>query len=238
AYWGSTTFTIEGIGLLDQTESDCQGARDDTSSIEIEVNEDTMTLTWFTPLLNCGLEPEWDGLLSADSFFVTMTNIGEDMDCVCPFTLTASFGPFQPGTYVLDFWDGYYGYPTFTIAGSGVRTYVISEYQSECFDPLGLDERENRSALKVTLAQNYPNPFNPSTTINWSQSSAQSMFLGVYNTNGQLIRTLVDEHYAAGEHSTTWDGTNEQGQSVSSGVYLYRLQTGDRVESRRMILMK
>jgi len=134
-YWGTTSFTIGGVGLVDTANSGCLSARDDSSYISLSVEEDTLTLDWWTPLLNCCLEAEWNGWFSVDTFHVTMTDVGPPCDCECLFELTASFGPFAPGTYTLDFWDGAYGYPTFTIGGMRDSVTVIDQYQSDCHFP-------------------------------------------------------------------------------------------------------
>jgi hypothetical protein len=80
---------------------------------------------------------------------------------------------------------------------------------------------------------NFPNPFNPSTTISFGLGAPSQVNLTVYNIAGQVVRTLVDQHLEAGEHSFQFDGGN-----VSSGVYFYRLQTETAVETRKMILLK
>lgn len=81
--------------------------------------------------------------------------------------------------------------------------------------------------MKNSLSQNYPNPFNPQTTIAWSLKDRGVMTLKVYNVNGQLVRTLIDGVRAAGPDSKVWDGRNDAGQSVSSGVYFYKLVTSN-----------
>jgi hypothetical protein len=92
--------------------------------------------------------------------------------------------------------------------------------------------------LEFDLAQNYPNPFNPSTTIEFTVSSAMNITLRVYNLLGQEVALLVDGKLNAGKHRLNWDGKNRQGLSVSTGVYLYRLIAGDRIETRKMLLLK
>jgi hypothetical protein len=90
-----------------------------------------------------------------------------------------------------------------------------------------------------SLSQNYPNPFNPTTTIHYTVKRRANVSLRIYNVAGQLIRTLVDEAKTAGEvHTATWDGRNGAGQSVSSGVYFYKLVTGDFVQTKKMVLLK
>ncbi|NOZ62135.1 MAG: T9SS type A sorting domain-containing protein [Calditrichaeota bacterium] len=93
----------------------------------------------------------------------------------------------------------------------------------------------SESDLKVT---NYPNPFNPETQISYTLSNAEHVSLKIYNMQGQLIRTLIDETQSAGSHSVKWDGTNDAGEKVVSGVYLYKLQAGTDSFSRKMMLMK
>lgn len=88
------------------------------------------------------------------------------------------------------------------------------------------------------LAQNFPNPFNPATEIRYQISERRRTVLTIYSILGERVRTLVDEVQPAGTYSVTWDGTDTSGQKVTSGIYLYRLQSGDLVASRKLILVK
>jgi hypothetical protein len=98
---------------------------------------------------------------------------------------------------------------------------------------------DNNLPLEFELAQNYPNPFNPTTTIPFTLNKAEEVSLAVYNVNGELIRTLVNNRtYAQGKFTETWDGTDNTGAQVASGVYLYQLKAGKQVESRKMLLVK
>ncbi|MFC1725743.1 FISUMP domain-containing protein [candidate division KSB1 bacterium] len=89
-----------------------------------------------------------------------------------------------------------------------------------------------------SLEHNYPNPFNPATTLKYSIPRTSIVNLKIYNILGQEIKTLINEKQPAGYHSVKWDGTNNNGVKVNSGVYVYRLQTGDFVETKKMVLMK
>ena len=89
-----------------------------------------------------------------------------------------------------------------------------------------------------TLSQNYPNPFNPTTQIDFSLSAASEVRLTVYNLMGREVSRLIDDRLEAGQHSTTWNGRDRDGQIVSSGVYFYRLKTENGEQTRKMILMK
>lgn len=88
------------------------------------------------------------------------------------------------------------------------------------------------------LSQNYPNPFNPSTRISFNLALASPVELIVFNLLGQKVKTLVNVELVAGEHSVEWDGTDETGQAVSSGVYLYKIITPMYSASKKMMLMK
>jgi|GEM_PF-4968024 len=88
------------------------------------------------------------------------------------------------------------------------------------------------------LGQNYPNPFNPETQIVYSLPEAGRVRLTVYNALGQEVRTLVDEARGPGRHAIRWDGRDEAGREVSSGVYLYRMEVGGFSQVHKMILLK
>lgn len=88
------------------------------------------------------------------------------------------------------------------------------------------------------LSQNYPNPFNPTTTIRFQLPKAITVRLEIYNTLGQVIRTMVDEVKEAGYHTVLWDGRSELGIPASSGVYYYRIHAGDFVMTKKMALLK
>lgn len=107
------------------------------------------------------------------------------------------------------------------------------------FDVLATDDGLNNLPTHFALSQNYPNPFNPNTTIRYALPSKQAVALRIYNTAGQLVRTLVDEQQDAGFKHVEWDGRNDRGTAVSSGIYFYRLEAGDQfVDQKRMILLK
>lgn len=88
------------------------------------------------------------------------------------------------------------------------------------------------------LYQNYPNPFNPTTTINYSLPENTIVNLYVYNSMGQLVKTLVSDYKSAGSYNVIWDSTNDFGNIVSSGTYFYILRTNDKVFSNKMLLLK
>jgi flagellar hook assembly protein FlgD len=88
------------------------------------------------------------------------------------------------------------------------------------------------------LYSNYPNPFNPVTSIKFSLAEGKQTTLKIFNSLGQHVRTLVNGHRNAGSYIVQWDGTNDAGEKVSSGVYFYRLAAGGFLETKKMILME
>jgi flagellar hook assembly protein FlgD len=89
------------------------------------------------------------------------------------------------------------------------------------------------------LGPNVPNPFNPSTSIEYEVSESGFVSLKIYNVAGQLVKTLMDGQQAAGQvHEATWNGLDDAGQPVSSGVYFYKLTSKGFVKTRKMVLLK
>ncbi|MCB0490706.1 MAG: T9SS type A sorting domain-containing protein, partial [Cyclobacteriaceae bacterium] len=91
---------------------------------------------------------------------------------------------------------------------------------------------------EYSLLQNYPNPFNPTTTLRYALKEDGRVSLKIYNILGQEIRSLVKEYQAAGYKSVVWDGKNNSGNQVPSGIYIYRLQAGTFVQTRKMMMLK
>jgi N-acetylmuramoyl-L-alanine amidase len=90
---------------------------------------------------------------------------------------------------------------------------------------------------KIKLHQNYPNPFNPETAIEYTLPKANNIRLMIYNIRGNLIRSY-QQNVSAGTHKIIWDGKNSQGMDVASGTYIYRLHAGNKVLTRKMVLLR
>jgi immune inhibitor A len=108
-------------------------------------------------------------------------------------------------------------------------------------DVLDFEEEYANIPKSIKLFQNYPNPFNPNTSIQFSVNSGQSpirTFLKIYNIRGQLVRTLVDGDKTGGDYAVLWDGRDESGKAVSSGIYFYKLTAGSSSEVKKMVLLK
>jgi hypothetical protein len=88
------------------------------------------------------------------------------------------------------------------------------------------------------LYPNFPNPFNPETRIQFDLPQAEHVELRIYNTLGQLVRTLVDQPYSAGSFSVIWDGRDDNGQPLASGIYIYKMTAGAFTAQHKLLLLK
>ncbi len=100
------------------------------------------------------------------------------------------------------------------------------------------DNDANAAEGLTELGKNYPNPFNPETKISLSLGNPGQVRMEVYNIKGQKVKTLVNESMLKGIHTVTWNGKDNSGESVGSGVYFYRMVTKDKVLTRKMLLLK
>lgn len=102
----------------------------------------------------------------------------------------------------------------------------------------GVDTKTPAVPKDFALSQNSPNPFNSSTRIEFALPNKAQVELDIYNMLGQKVRTLVTGEYTAGYYSAIWDGANQAGHSVATGIYLYRLVAGDKVMIKKMVVLK
>ncbi|MBD3349462.1 MAG: T9SS type A sorting domain-containing protein [Candidatus Eisenbacteria bacterium] len=100
------------------------------------------------------------------------------------------------------------------------------------------DDAPQESALRLSLSQNCPNPFNPITTIRFAVPKTGRIKLTVYDIAGRQVRRLIDGLSAPGRHEATWDGRDDAGERVASGVYFLRLEDGHSIASRKLVLLK
>ncbi len=115
---------------------------------------------------------------------------------------------------------------------------VYAAFTNDIITDVGDNEHGENMPYQFELSQNYPNPFNPVTTIEYSISERCQVIIEMYNIAGQKVRTLVDREESAGSYTVIWDGTDGGGQSVATGVYFYRFQAGEHVETKKMLLLK
>ena len=97
---------------------------------------------------------------------------------------------------------------------------------------------ENDSPLYVTELTNYPNPFNPKTTINFNLQNKSDVLLEIYNIKGEKVTQLINQNLVSGEHSVIWNGENELGKKVSSGMYFIKLNCDNEINQKKILLLK
>ena len=110
---------------------------------------------------------------------------------------------------------------------------MLKIFRREIDPVLDIPAKSDYVPDRMIIHQNYPNPFNPTTTFEFDLPKTSEVSLRIYNILGEEVKTLVSDRLAAGTYSHEWDASN-----LASGVYLYRLQAGDYVETRKMVLMK
>ena len=88
------------------------------------------------------------------------------------------------------------------------------------------------------LHQNYPNPFNPSTSLRYDLPENSFVNITIYDMMGREVKTLVNQSQDAGYKSVVWNATNDYGRPVSAGIYLYQIQAGKYISTKKMVLLK
>lgn len=120
-------------------------------------------------------------------------------------------------------------------------TYLIKDIKKITFDTtlVNIDGEKLKNVLRAfTLFQNYPNPFNPSTTIEYNLPEAGDVEIRIFNMNGQLVRSFSANDLSAGINKIVWDGKNEMGATVASGLYVCKVKFENLVVSKKMILIR
>jgi hypothetical protein len=99
-------------------------------------------------------------------------------------------------------------------------------------------EPEHFIPEEFVLHQNYPNPFNPITTLRYDLPENSLVTITIYDMLGRVVNTLLQESQTAGYKSIIWNGTDTNGKSVSAGIYLYQIQAGEYLQTKKMVLLK
>jgi hypothetical protein len=123
---------------------------------------------------------------------------------------------------------------------SGTITIPLDSIQQISFQSSVTDVTKQGSTLpkQFSVSQNYPNPFNPSTIINYALPRSSLVTIKIYNVLGQEVRTLVNSELQAGNYTVQWNGDNNTGRSVASGIYIYRVAAGQTVKTMKMMYLK
>ncbi len=160
------------------------------------------------------------------------------------YPMLTGYQVYKDGEYVsaLTEFEEYYQEPVDLDASTSY--YIVAEYDSGLSEPSNtvvVDPSSNEENVNMVVAAdilNYPNPFNPSTRVSFNLNEAAKVNIQVYNVRGQLVKTLHNGPLAAGSHSLTWDGSDMNKRTASSGIYLLRLFDGKQTHLRKMCLQK
>ncbi|NOX37859.1 MAG: T9SS type A sorting domain-containing protein [Calditrichaeota bacterium] len=116
--------------------------------------------------------------------------------------------------------------------GPGIAEWIITGIKEDTNLPNG------NWPDQLELYQNFPNPFNPTTTIKYFLPTGGKVEIAIFNALGQRIKVWVNPYQEAGAHKVVWDGTTDSGQQAGSGLYFYRIRTGQHTIIRKMILLR
>jgi hypothetical protein len=151
--------------------------------------------------------------------------------------LSTSGGHLESSNYLLDYSTGQ------VAVGQSKGTSHIETGGFWAWEPWGVEvaveeEITGRVPEAYVLSQNYPNPFNPETSIRYHLPEDVHVFLSIYNVMGQQVCQLVDWEQSAGGYVVTWNGQDDNGRPVASGIYFYQFIAGEFREVRKMLLLK
>lgn len=173
------------------------------------------------------------GQLQAGSYLLKVLIFRRWGDWVfCPFP--HFYRPFCK-TAVWQDSSGYHIHDCCWIGDCPVDTALFSFTVTQSSSILG---GQDELASGFELFQNYPNPFNPTTDIEFLLSQSGQAKIEIFNISGQKVRTLVDQHLEAGHKVINWDGRDDSGKDVSSGIYFYRIETSEFSQTRKMVLLR
>ena len=127
--------------------------------------------------------------------------------------------------------------------GSPWENQALFDFDGELLDAISVFDNSSVAITRIdnfrlNNIHNYPNPFNPVTTLQYDLPKDGFINITIYDMMGKVVKNLVRSHQRAGYKSVQWNATNNEGQSVSAGLYLYKIQAGDFVDTKKMILLK
>jgi len=129
-------------------------------------------------------------------------------------------------------------FPDFDLGGRTQDNIIYFDNISFYSNSVGVDNRSETFPQGFVLEQNFPNPFNPSTTLRYELPEDGLVNVTIYDMMGRQVSTLLSSHQTAGYKSIQWNATNDFGKPVSAGVYLYQIQAGEFVQTKKMVLLK
>lgn len=181
-----------------------------------------------------------DGKLPGVGYFMPLDSSEVIYTFISAYDTSASDGKpvalkhFSDGFAVI-----YFDFPLYFVR-EDIATQILHKALSDLQTFADVEERdeESKAPASFSLRQNYPNPFNSETIIEYSLPKESQVKIAIYNILGQRVKTLVDQRQAGGYKKVIWDGKNEKGNVVSSGIYFYRMETEKFVQSKKMLILK
>ncbi|MEO0293367.1 MAG: T9SS type A sorting domain-containing protein [candidate division WOR-3 bacterium] len=246
-YWIKIIHGVKGFQIHAAFSDDCVGYNSRTQGLPPR-NAETMRkfLTWMNDLKYAVLGPDYDGTVIhqeasgvrvdvmvkkyEDIIYIIAANLSMEQSETVQFTMdVSSQGPVE-------------------VYGEGRTIPVSNNTFSDNFAPLGVhiykyrasnDGSESNQPKQFYLYQNFPNPFNSSTKIQFFIGNREKIELIIYDILGKKVRTLVNDVLSTGAHTISWDGKDNFGNVVSSGIYFYQLRDGKNiVKTKKMTLIK
>jgi len=126
----------------------------------------------------------------------------------------------------------------YPVSAAPLQSGLAVKFTTTPPDSYVANEDQLEALLPFDLLQNYPNPFNPETKISFNMNKKAEVSLEIYNLKGQKIRTLLGSNLAKGQHQIIWNGKDDNGLDTGSGVYIYKMKSGNHSEIKKMILLK
>jgi hypothetical protein len=145
---------------------------------------------------------------------------------------------YTPLTEQYFFWDMVINYWALPDSCFLIDFNAVTSHYMRKFRITGSTDNQDAIAIQNPILNCYPNPFNPNTVIHFKIQRASKIKLTVFNIRGQKIRQLMDEEVPSGQHEKAWDGKDDRGKSVSSGVYFSRLEAAGKTITHKMLLLK
>ena len=217
-FWGDSAQTIFAVGAPVVYRSLDGG----TSWTDVYSGSSVINKVLYDPVLSLVFLAGQDLFGSGDPVLLYSNDLG---DTWMPVNLPVT------GNAIVDLEKGADGWIYFVMPDSGVFR----------FNPVYVgwkDETPATTTRDYQLYQNYPNPFNPETIITFNLPEDSEVTLDIYNILGQRIITVFHNNLSAGRHSFRWDGRDNSGQEVPSGVYLYHLKAGGHVQTKKMMIFR
>ena len=212
----------------------------------LDLGDGTMT-SLGTDMFMARIDVDVSLAVAITSFFATGTPTGVELHAkfqsnldvtgVNVYRATGTTDPFERIASLVDRFEGAFEYVDRSVRPGKTYRYMIGvvDEDGEFISPV---VEAKSSALGAELLQNVPNPFNPRTTISFTVPEREVVSLVVFDTRGGVVRVLVADELDFGRHDVEWDGLNDAGLQVSSGVYYCRLRAGAFVGTRKMVLLK